>query len=289
MKARPRFWAHPLVRAALAMVVLGIVSVAVLRFAVSQRRAPERCPAGMANVGERCCGTGQQLQGGACSGRARTCSTAQGANTAGQCVARFGVVSLAGGELFIGAADWEGQTGRERFPRTRVAPFRLDVNEVTVERYGACAGCPPLTGEPGAPAASLTARQAEAFCQSQRGRLPTAAEWVWAAAGVAARRYAWGNSGLVCRRAAFGLDAGPCSKQGVPELSGSRPDGASPDGVLDLIGNVAEWTREANGGFAARGGSFRSAAAAELKTWSAEARGGGQPAAHIGFRCAYPP
>jgi formylglycine-generating enzyme len=289
-RAVPRFWAHPLVRAALAMVILGVLSVAVLRLAVSQRQAPKRCPPGMATAGERCCGVGQQLQAGACSGRAHSCSAAQDASGEGQCVARFGVVSLPGGELFIGAADWEAQTGAERFPRTRVAPFRIDMNEVTVERYRNCAACVPVTGEPGAPVAAVTAQQAEAFCASQRGRLPTAAEWVWAAAGSAARRYAWGNSGLVCRRAAFGLSDGPCSKQGMPELCGSRPEGASPEGVLDLTGNVAEWTREANGGFAARGGSFRSTAAAELKSWAAEACCSGKEAApHIGFRCAYPP
>ncbi len=289
---RPRFWANRLVRAALAVVLLGVLSIAVLRVAVSQRQAPQRCPTGMATVGERCCGAGQQLHAGACSGRALGCSIAQDPSRDGQCVARVGVVSLPGGELFIGAADWESQTGAERFPRTRVAPFRIDVNEVTVERYRSCVACAPVpvAGEPGAPVAGVTAQQAEAFCASQRGRLPSAAEWVWAAAGSAARRYAWGNSGLVCRRAAFGLADGPCAKQGTPELSGSRPDGASPEGVLDLIGNVAEWTREANGGFAARGGSFRSAAAAELKTWAAEACCSGKDvAAHIGFRCAYPP
>jgi formylglycine-generating enzyme required for sulfatase activity len=60
--------------------------------------------------------------------------------------------------------------------------------------------------------------------------------------------------------------------------------------VLDLAGNVAEWTREADGTFDARGGSFRSTAAAELKSWAAEAIGAGQvKIPHVGFRCAYPP
>ena len=109
-------------------------------------------------------------------------------------------------------------------------------------------------------------------------------------AGAAARRFAWGSSGLVCRRAAFGLSTGPCARQDQPELAGSRPDGASPEGVLDLIGNVAEWTSEPGGGFAARGGSYRSTAAAELKSWAVEAGGdGGAKSLHIGFRCAYAP
>jgi formylglycine-generating enzyme required for sulfatase activity len=98
---------------------------------------------------------------------------------------------------------------------------------------------------------------------------------------------------LVCRRAAFGLLQGPCASQSESkagtsaELVGSRPDGASPEGVLDLAGNVAEWTREGGGGYSARGGSFRSTSAAELKSWAS--LGARDKALHIGFRCAYPP
>ncbi len=92
---------------------------------------------------------------------------------------------------------------------------------------------------------------------------------------------------MACRRAAFGLERGPCAENGGAELSGSRPDGASPDGLLDLTGNVAEWTREASGEWSARGGSFRSASAAELKSWATGAAH--EKALYIGFRCAYPP
>lgn len=276
-----------MLRAALALTALGLVAWGTTRIALQQRQPPDRCPAGMVGQGARCCGAGQTLIGDACSGRASSCSIAQELNDAGQCVARFGVVSFEGGELFIGATDWDGESGGERFARTKIAPFRLDVAEVTRERLGASS-----PGEPGLPASNVTAREAEAFCQRQRGRLPTAAEWVWAAAGSSARRYAWGNSGLVCRRAAFGLLQGPCAHRTATaasgaELVGSRPDGASPEGVLDLAGNVAEWTREAGGGYAARGGSFRSTSAAELKSWAAISDH--DKALHIGFRCAYPP
>jgi hypothetical protein len=276
-----------MLRTALALTGLGLVAWGTTRIALQQRQPPDRCPAGMVALGARCCGAGQTLVGEACRGRASSCSSAQERNDAGQCVARFGVVGFAGGELFIGATDWDGEGGGERFPRTLVAPFRLDVAEVTRERLGDSS-----PGEPGLPASNVTAREAEAFCRRQRGRLPTAAEWVWAAAGSGARRYAWGNSGLVCRRAAFGLLQGPCAHRtgaaaSGAELVGSRPDGASPEGVLDLAGNVAEWTREAGGSYAARGGSFRSTSAAELKSWARLSDH--DKALHIGFRCAYPP
>lgn len=235
----------------------------------------------------RCCGAGQTAAKGACTGRARSCGVAQAVGDDGQCRARPGVVSFAGGELYIGASDWDGQEGGERFPRTHVAAFRMDVNEVTIERYRSCESCPAKTGEPGLPVTDVSPSEAERFCQSQRGRLPSAAEWVWAAAGATARRYPWGNSGLVCRRAAFGLRAGPCATQNAPELAGSRPDGATPEGLLDLAGNVAEWTREQGGSYAARGGSFLSTSAAELKSWARLSEH--EKALYIGFRCAYPP
>src|SRR5687768_14607198 len=151
MQPLQRFWAHPMVRAALAITGLGLLALAVLRFALGQREPPERCPAGMVAAGARCCGAGQTLVNDRCTGRATGCAVSQDLNPEGQCVARWGVVSLQGGELFIGAADWEGQTGGERFPRTRVEPFRIDVSEVTLERYRACQGCTPKAGEPGMP------------------------------------------------------------------------------------------------------------------------------------------
>jgi formylglycine-generating enzyme required for sulfatase activity len=281
------FWSHPMLRVSFALVGLGLCAAITARLALDQRRDPGRCPDGMIETGARCCGAGQSWSSNACAGHATHCSLAQELDLNGQCVARFGVVSLPGGELFIGNADWDGQNGSERFPRTRLAPFRLDVAEVTLARYRECATCPAHVGEPGLPVTDVTPAEADTFCQSQGGRLPSAAEWVWAAAGSAARRFAWGNSGLVCRRAAFGLEQGPCGETGSPELAGSRPDGASPEGVFDLAGNVAEWTREPGGGFSARGGSFRSSSAAELKSWASLPVT--QKALYIGFRCAYPP
>jgi formylglycine-generating enzyme required for sulfatase activity len=55
--------------------------------------------------------------------------------------------------------------------------------------------------------------------------------------------------------------------------------------VFDLTGNVAEWTLEPDGGYSARGGSYLSRVAAELKNWAVDDTQ--QSAPHIGFRCAY--
>jgi formylglycine-generating enzyme required for sulfatase activity len=118
------------------------------------------------------------------------------------------------------------------------------------------------------------------------GRLPTGDEFVLASAGAEARRFPWGQTGLVCRRASFGLLSGPCANGGAtPELAGARPDGASAEGAYDLAGNVAEWTVERDGSVVARGGSYRSRVASELKTWAQEHVV--ERAPHVGFRCAY--
>ena len=66
-----------------------------------------------------------------------------------------------------------------------------------------------------------------------------------------------------------------------------RPDGATPTGVHDLAGNVAEWTVSGSGAFI-RGGSFRSTSSTALRTWSSEPSPGDLGRDDVGFRCAYP-
>ncbi len=131
----------------------------------------------------------------------------------------------------------------------------------------------------------VSAEEAARYCAFEGGRLPTRDELIYASAGASARRFAWGPTGLVCRRAAYGLVDGPCgSGARGPELAGARPAGATPEGLLDLSGNVAEWTREPDGETGLHGGSFRSKLASELTSFSARPpRAGGD----VGFRCAY--
>ena len=66
-------------------------------------------------------------------------------------------------------------------------------------------------------------------------RLPTEAEWQWAAAGKERRKYPWGDEPITPARANFAKHAGH------PQPVGSHPEGRTPEGVYDLSGNVAEW------------------------------------------------
>ncbi len=265
--------------------------------AIAGRRAegPARCAAGMVAIGPRCCGGGQRLDdAGRCRGAPARCAAGLDVTASG-CVSAPRVARFSGGVLRIGPGDWEAQgvvTPRE----ARVAPYGIDALEVTEARWSACVdagACPAvaLSGEPGLAVAGVTLDEAARFCAFAGGAVPTSDELAFAAAGPNARRYPWGDTGAVCRRAAFGLRDGPCGVGAVgPEVAGSHPAGASPDGVHDLSGNVAEW---ALGGDPSRpvaevrGGSWVDASAPALRSWQQRTLPPSHRSAEVGFRCAY--
>jgi formylglycine-generating enzyme required for sulfatase activity len=275
----------------LAALGAGVVVGAIVAVARTRAADPARCAAGMIALGPRCCGEGQRLDdAGRCSGPPSRCAAGLDPTPEG-CVAPARVVRLAGGVLRVGPSDWEAQgvvTPRE----ARLEPFGLDAFEVTEARWSACAragACPAiaLSGEPGRAVASVTVDEAARFCAFAGGALPQADELAFAAAGATGRRYAWGDTGAVCRRAAFGLRDGPCGVGASgPEIAGSHPDGASPDGARDLSGNVAEWAL-AGGAAEVRGGSWADGAAPALRSWQRRVLAPDTRSPAIGFRCAY--
>jgi sulfatase modifying factor 1 len=273
-----------------AAVAVGLTGAVVL-WARSRAELPARCAPGMVALGPRCCGEGQRLDGDRCVDAPHRCAAAMDPTPAG-CVARARRVEIDGGRLRIGPGDWEAQ-GVVTPYEADLAPFGLDALEVTEHRFGACItanACPTLalSGEPGRAIAGVTLDEASRFCRWAGGTLPTSDQLAFAAAGRNGRRYAWGDTGAVCRRAAWGLVAGPCGWGATgPELAGSHPDGASPDGVLDLSGNVAEWAIATGGAAEIRGGSFASDAAAGLRSWQRRALPADTRRHDIGFRCAY--
>jgi iron(II)-dependent oxidoreductase len=86
------------------------------------------------------------------------------------------------------------------------------------------------------PVNEVTWRGARAYCAWRGARLPTEVEWEAAARGREGRTYPWGEDPPSPARAVFGR------RSNETEPVGGRPAGATPEGVHDLAGNVAEWT-----------------------------------------------
>ena len=100
------------------------------------------------------------------------------------------------------------------------------------------------------PQNGLSWEQANSFCQwaSPGGRLPSEAEWEYAATGPSHKKYPWGNSpSPACGNQTAVFNEGGntasfgCSQGGTWKL-GSMSAGTSWCGAMDMSGNVWEWT-----------------------------------------------
>ena len=124
--------------------------------------------------------------------------------------------------------------------------FYIDRNEVTNAQYAkfveATKRKPPANwkgatfpgGRDDFPVTGVSWQDAADYAAWVGKRLPTEAEWEAAARGSDARKYPWGNewqSGF----ANIGVRTAEV---------GQYPQGASPSGALDMIGNVWEWVAD---------------------------------------------
>ena len=69
-------------------------------------------------------------------------------------------------------------------------------------------------------------------------RLPTEKEWEYVAGGKESRTYPWGSAEPSSRHANYN------NNEGAPTPVGCYPDGATPEGLHDMAGNVWEWTAD---------------------------------------------
>jgi formylglycine-generating enzyme required for sulfatase activity len=229
-----------------------------------------------------------------------------------------GMVSITGGSFMMGSND--GDADEKPVHQVTLDGFSMDKYEVTNQAYDKCAAsgaCQPAHYDDGTcyvwngfrwvkgaagsefrggsqPVGCVDWEQARSYCQWKGGRLPTEAEWEYAARGGTSTTYYWGNQ-MDDSYAWYSANSG--SK--THPVGEKRPNQY---GLYDMSGNVWEWCgdwyasygggTENNpsgpaGGSArvGRGGGWRSDAA-RLRPAVRYGNGPGLRGSSLGFRCA---
>ncbi|TDP72322.1 formylglycine-generating enzyme family protein [Roseateles toxinivorans] len=153
---------------------------------------------------------------------------------------------------------WEHEARRGHRRRMPIAAFHIDQYPVTNTQFKAFMDATnytprnahnflrdwrdgaPLPGWDNKPVTWVGIEDARAYAAWAGKRLPREWEWQYAAQGLDGRLYPWGNS--------WQPDVVPPPNRGrtllPPADVGTHPQGASPFGVQDLVGNVWQWTDE---------------------------------------------
>lgn len=227
------------------------------------------------------------------AGTAASTATAGPTEKAGSCPE--GMVLVPGGKFFMGSDEPEFKLWQPAHKVT-LDSFCVDIYEVTADAYKACSDqgeCKRPRPAPDYPKSEgvsdeehaktreklaeqctfgkegrgrhpincVSYFEAEAYCAVQKKRLPTEAEWEFAARGSDGRKFPWGDDpggekhmnacgrecndwerahGLKVSKAMYAIDDGYPMTAPV----GSFPEGKTKYGTYDVVGNVWEWTSD---------------------------------------------
>jgi eukaryotic-like serine/threonine-protein kinase len=164
-------------------------------------------------------------------------------------------VYIPAGSFQMGGLDTRAATDEKPVHKVDMKGYWIDKVEVTNAMYLLCvqAGvCNPpqnVTSESRPsyfnnpefndyPVVNVTWESAKKYCDWAGRRLPTEAEWEYAARGSTINTYPWGEQKPDGTYANFNYMQGDTSRVG------NFAAGASPFGILDMAGNVLEWTND---------------------------------------------
>ena len=160
----------------------------------------------------------------------------------------FDWVEIPAGEFLMGSdpqKDKQAYGDEKPQHRLTLPTFWITRVPVTVAQFNAfveatghkMSGRMDVKNKANHPVVNVSWRDAQAFCRWAGVQLPSEAEWEKAARGVDGRIYPWGDSPPDKDRCNFDRNIGDTTPVG------RYPAGASPYGLLDMGGNVWEWTR----------------------------------------------
>ena len=161
-----------------------------------------------------------------------------------------GMILVPAGSVLVGSPDGPANEAPEH--RVSLDAFFIDQFEVSNSQYLNCVevgNCTqanlrhsytntnyrndPAYGD--FPVIGISWNQANAYCLWIEKRLPTEAEWEYAASGPENFTWPWGNEFDATLSAASARDVQPVD---------SYPDGVSPFGIFNMSGNVVEWVQD---------------------------------------------
>jgi formylglycine-generating enzyme required for sulfatase activity/tetratricopeptide (TPR) repeat protein len=161
------------------------------------------------------------------------------------------IVQIPAGSTAMGSKATD-PSGTSSPYQAHLSSYWMDVTEVTNAMYARCVAagkCQPPSDTKfysdrkykDHPVVFVKWTQASSYCTWAGARLPTEAEWEYAAKGPGDFKYPWGNI-WDCNLVNGEKDT--CDPYAGSAPVGSFPKGASPFGMLDMSGNVFEWVQD---------------------------------------------
>lgn len=173
------------------------------------------------------------------------------------------LIAITGGSFEMGCpAGAEACDADNPLRTVTVSDFAIERTEVTMTAYTECVdagGCSATTntdtsctfGSPVLlehPINCVSWQQAADYCAWKGRRLPTEAEWEYAARGAEGRTFPWGETPASCTLAHMFMMMGDGGDYGcltgITANVGTYPMGETPETLADMAGNVDEWVAD---------------------------------------------